>query len=247
MNQTPKKLKNGVHPTGGWDERRAHDDGYSFWRLGERHRADGFAVYRDGSPEAWLFGRQLITPEHRSGEPLFFIGQSRAGKLNWVDDTGAIRAVTFENTVTGITETRWYDREGDPEPHWVGGYHVARLLENGERRYYKQPTPETKPLLHRLDGPAIEHATVQVKSVWCVDGNKVQGPLELLIRHTVRAQKAAETGTQIQRLILMQDEKTRLRMAVIKNVDGELATDIAIAFPDEYHAAMVYLDTLDQL
>ena len=227
-------------PKGGWDQRRRHTDGTSYWRNGELHNATGFAVYRDDRREAWLFGHHLETPDHPETDPLTFGGQTKSGKINWFDGEGDIRAVTRVNAA-GIEETRWYDYLGEPEAHWAGEYHVRRVLTTGERRYYKQVTEGTKPLLHRTDGPAIEDAVQPIRSIWCVDGARVNGPLELLIKHTVRAQQAADHERPMVRLDLTDQEKGRLRITVITHPDTPLASDLAIAFPDEFHAAMVFL------
>jgi hypothetical protein len=229
------------HPKGGWDQKRKHPDGISYWRNGELHNANGFAVFRADRYEAWLFGHHLPTPDHRDDNPLYFGGQTKSGKINWLDDNGDIRAVTV-TTSAGIHETRWYDYLGDPEPHWRGEYHVRRMLVTGETRYYKQPAPGAKPVLHRVDGPAIEDAKSEVRSIWCLDGARVLGPLELLIKHTVRAQQAADHGRPILRLDLTDQEKGRLRITVIMHPDSPLSTDVAIAFPDEFHEAISYLN-----
>jgi hypothetical protein len=229
---------------GGWDEKREHPDGFSYWRNGERHRADGFAVFRDGQHEVWLFGHPIETPSHPTTDPLYFTGQSKTGKLSWADAAGNVRAVVVTNAA-GIQETRWYDALGDPEAHWAGGYHVLRLMSTGERRFYKQSDPADKPQLHRLDGPAIEDASSQVKSIWCEDGAKVHGILELLIRHTVRAQQAVDHDRPMVRLDLTDREKARIRITVINFPDSDVATDCAIAFPDEYHAAMIFMNEAD--
>ena len=221
---------------GGWNERRMHADGVSYWRDGELHRADGDAVIRDDRREAWLFGVQLETPDHDLRDPLSFAGQTKSGRLIWHDQRGAIRATTVINAA-GDSETRWFDADGEPEEHWRGNYHVRRVLGTGEVRYYKQPEG-SKPILHRVDGPAVEDAANVVRSVWCVDGARVEGPLELLIKHTVRAEQAMQHGRPIVRLPLTDAQKGRLRITVISHPDTDLASDIAIAFPDEYHAAL---------
>jgi hypothetical protein len=235
---TPARTYN---PRGGWDERRTHKDGYSLWRNGELHCSNGFAVVRDDRHEAWLFGNHLETPGHPENDPLTFGGQTKSGKVNWVDGDLAIRAVTRTNA-SDVEECRWYDHDGDPATHWSGGYHVRRVLATGEKRYYRQVTAGAKPLLHRVDGPAIEDAENPVRSIWCLEGARVDGPLELLIKHTMRAQKAAEHGRPIVRLDLTDAEKSRLRITVITHPETPLASDIAIAFPDEFHAALTYLN-----
>ena len=222
---------------GCYDETRTHADGISYWRNGELHNAQGFAVDREGRQEAWLFGHHLLTPDHLASEPLVFTGQDADGNVNWVDGAGFVRAVS-RTTAAGIAETRWFDCDGKPEAHWSGGYHVMRVLLSGETRHYFQPSATAKPLLHRLDGPAIQDPLSPVRSLWCVDGARVQGPLELLIRHTVRAQQAADHGRRIVRLVLTPAEEERLRLTVLADERGDLAADIAIAFPDTYADAV---------
>jgi len=229
------------HPTGGWDERRKHADGMSYWRNGELHRADGDAVVRDERREVWLFGHPIETPDHDPRTPLTFSGQSKTGRLNWNDSDGAIRAIT-QIAASGVVETRWYTTDGDPEEHWRGNYHIRRTLTTGEKRFYAQPSTATKPLLHRVDGPAVENAFTPVRSLWCVEGKRVDGPLELLIRHTVRAQQAHDHQRPIIRLVLTDKEKGRLRITVITHPESPLTTDIAVAFPDEYHEAVAAMD-----
>jgi hypothetical protein len=222
---------------GGFNERRRHPDGFSYWRNGELHREDGFAVFRDGRHEAWLFGHQIEVPEHDPRDPLTFAGQTKSGRINWTDSDGSIRAVTVVNA-SGVHETRWYDAIGDPEEHWRGNYHVRRVLVTGEIRYYRQASATTKPRLHRVDGPAVEDTTNPVRSKWCVDGAPVDGPLELLIKHTMRAEAAQDHGRPIVRLNLTDAQKGRLRITVITMPDSSLTSDIAMCFPDEYREAV---------
>ena len=221
------------HPSGGDEERRIHADGVSYWRGGERHNATGFAVFRNGVGEAWLFGHQLPIPDHPSTCPLMFAGQTQNGQVHWGDADGSVRAVTVE-TVAGVHEVRWYTAAGDPEEHWRGAYHVLRVLGTGERRYYHQPTAESKPLLHRVDGPAIEDPVSPARSIWCEGGAQVHGPLELLIQHTIRAKQAGDHGRLLVRLELTDVEKARLQVTLLDHPDSDLAVDIAIAFPDVY-------------
>ncbi|MEC5149920.1 hypothetical protein [Cryobacterium sp. GrIS_2_6] len=226
---------------GGYDEVRVHCDGRSFGRAGELHNAYGFAVDRATRQEAWLFGHHLPTPGHAAEDPLHFAGQDADGRVNWVDGQSKLRAAG-RTTAAGVQETRWLDADGNPEAHWTGGYHVKRILLSGEERYYSQPLVGAKPLLHRVDGPAIADPLSPVRSVWCVDGVRVQGPLELLIRHTVRARQASDHQRPILRLELSPAEESRLRLTVIADERGDLAADIAIAFPDVYAAAVRTLD-----
>lgn len=231
------------NPAGGWDERRFHPDGISFWRNGERHRSDGFAVEREGAREVWLFGHYVLTPDFREDETLGFGGQSASGHLSWLDADGAVRAVTV-TTASGVREARWFNALGSPEEHWRGKYHVSRILTTGERRFYRQAARSDKPALHRVDGAAIEDAGNPVRSTWCVNGARVHGPFELLIRQTAMAQMALEHRRPMVQLTLTEVEKSRLRFTVINHPDSVLATDVAIAFPDEYVAAIEYLSRL---
>ncbi|MGX5697371.1 hypothetical protein ACWKWP_14320 [Agromyces soli] len=220
------------HPTEGWTERRSHADGVSYWRRGERHRATGWAVDREGGREAWLYGRRLAAPDHP--EPLDFAGQAADGVLEWRDADGRLRVEQW-TTAGGVDETRYLDANGAPGSH-PGGYHRVRTLRTGERRYYAEGP--TGPVLHRLDGPALEDAGSARRARWYEDGARVASPEMLLDAAKLRALAAWEAGRTPEPMPLAPSEFERIAAVVARNADCELAWELSIAFPSAWTAGI---------
>jgi hypothetical protein len=221
------------HPTEGWTELRRHPDGLSYWRRGERHRARGWAVERDGVREAWLFGRRLPSPEHDPATALVFDGQDADGRLRWLDADGALRASQWV-TAAGLEETRWFDADGRPERHFGGGYHRARTLGTGERRFFEDAPGG--PRLHRLDGPAIEDAASGPRSQWFEHGAAVDSPAALLNDAKRLAAVRMACGLPATTLALSAGEHARVSSFVRLWPDEELSWELSIAFPDAWIA-----------
>lgn len=235
-------MKRTYNRTGGWDAKHTHTDGVSYWRHGVLHCSDSFAVDRDGKKEVWLFGKHIPTPETADAVPLTFIGQSKTGYLRWVDDDGAIRATSHLNPHENL-ETRWFDRDGNPEAHHRGGYHVRVHHDNGEVRYYKQPNLNTAPLLHRLDGAAIEFPESPRKSQWLEDGFQVDGPIQLLIRFQKhRREHGRANAFDFSVPELTEKEQGRLKLTVLRHPDSEVALDISLSYTEPYIEAVSILD-----
>lgn len=222
-----------THPTEGWTELRRHADGRSYWRRGERHRARGWAVDRGPIREAWLFGRRLPSPEHDPATPLEFDGQDGMGRLRWIDGSGAVRAIQWV-AASGVEETHLLDAEGRPEAHGLGGYHLARTLRTGERRFYEDTT--TGPRLHRLDGPAIEDAARGTRSQWFEHGLLVDSPVALLNDAKRLAAVRGACGLPAATLPLGARERARVSAFVRLWPDEELSWELSIAFPDAWIA-----------
>ncbi|MFE6966997.1 hypothetical protein ACFVAJ_17935 [Agromyces sp. NPDC057679] len=246
------------HETGGWDERRRHADGLSFWRDCMLHRADGYAVERGERREVWLYGIHIPAPDMPPSVTLEFTGMTKSGYLNWVDEHGLVRAQAHVNP-RGALETRWYDGDGNPEAHWIGGYHVrvdyshTEEKHDPEIRYFFQPSPEDRRVLHRIAGPAIEYPEKPRFSRWYEHAARVDGPYELLARATMHQ---AEQVRKLQQLRLEDDqqefeyaapaiteaEASRLRLTVVHQPDTELALDIAIFYTEPYIEALRLID-----
>lgn len=220
------------HPTEGWTERRSHDDGVSYWRRGERHRAVGWAVDRESVREAWLYGRRVVAPEHT--EPLWFAGQAADGVIEWRDESGRLRVEQW-TTAGGVDETRYLDADGAPGRH-PGGYHRVRTLRTGERRYYDE-TP-AGPVLHRLDGPALEDAGSARRAGWFEHGSRVASPETLLDAAKLRALAAWQAGRTLEPMPLATDEFERIAAVVARDPECELAWELSIAFPAAWTAGM---------
>lgn len=228
------------HPSEGWTERREHADGVSYWRRGERHRAVGWAVDRSGLREAWLFGRRLPVPAHPEG--LVFGGQAADGVLEWLDEAGRLRVEQW-TTAGGVEETRYVEAGGGDERH-PGGYHRVRVLRTGERRYY-EPTP-SGPVLHRLDGPAIEDAGCPRRSQWLEHGVPVASP-EMLLNAAKRTAIAAwNAGASPEPFPLSAAESARISAAVAAEPDCVRSWELSIAFPSAWIAGMRFADALER-
>jgi hypothetical protein len=221
------------HPTEGWTELHRHPDGLSYWRRGERHRAQGWAVDREGAHEAWLFGRRLPSPEHDPATPLVFAGQDDHGRLGWLDRDGALRASQWI-AANGLEETRWLDADGRPERHRAGGYHRARTLGTGERRFFEDAP--AGPRLHRLDGPAIEDAASGARSQWFEQGIEVDSPSALLNDAKRLASVRVACGLPVTTLALSAREAARVSSFVRLWPDEELSWELSVAFPDAWIA-----------
>lgn len=220
------------HPTEGWTERRTHDDGVSYWRRGERHRTVGWAVDRAGAREAWLYGRRITAPSHP--EPLEFAGQAPDGVIEWRDGSGRLRVEQW-TTAGGVDETRHLGADGAPERH-PGGYHRVRTLRTGERRHYEEASEG--PVLHRLDGPAVEDAGSAGRSQWFEHGVRVASPEMLLDAAKLRALAAWETGRALEPMELAPSEFERIAAVVARDAECELAWELSIAFPDAWTTGM---------
>ncbi|WP_159605523.1 hypothetical protein [Agromyces humi] len=241
--------KHTYHETGGWDERRRHPDGLSFWRDCMLHRADGYAVERGDRREVWLYGVHIPAPDMPPSVQLEFKGQSKSGYLDWVDEDGFVRARAHVNT-RGALETRWYDRDGNQEPHWIGGYHVRADYTGTpnavtpEIRYFFQPTLEDKRLLHRIGGPAIEYPESPKQSRWYEHAKRVNGPYELLARATMfRSDQFRNGNPGFDSPEITEEEAARLRLTVVSQPDTELALDIAIFYVGPYIEALRLIDS----
>jgi hypothetical protein len=221
------------HPTEGWTELRRHADGVSYWRRGERHRARGWAVDRDGVREAWLFGRRLAVPDHDPATPLAFDGQERRGRLRWVDADGALRAIQWL-TSSGAEETRLLGADGSPERHTTGGYHRVRTLVTGERRFSEDTSGG--PRLHRLDGPAVEDAASGARSQWFEHGRQVDSPATLLNDAKRLAMVRAACCLPVATLPLGVRERARVEAFVRRWPDEELSWELSVAFPEAWIA-----------
>ncbi|MFB6610596.1 hypothetical protein ACFCVO_09775 [Agromyces sp. NPDC056379] len=231
------------HPTEGWDERRAHLDGVSYWRRGERHRTLGWAVDRDGAREAWLYGHRIPTPDHAPTDPLSFAGQSRSGELRWADGEGTLRVVCSRNAA-GVDETRFLDRDGEPERHWRHGHQLTRELCTGERRHYERHAEGWR--LHRIGGPAIEDAGSALRCGWFEHGEPVESLQALLSDARALAVARYDAGRDPMPHPLDAAQFARIAAYVASAPDGERSWELSIAFPTAWAAGMRAAGLLDR-
>lgn len=228
------RTKPRAHPVEGWNERRDHPDGCSYWLRGERHRANGWAVDRESAREAWLFGHRIPAPDH--AEALVFAGQGDDGALRWADAAGRLRA-TVRTSAEGVEETRYLDAAGAPERHRDGGHHLRRVLCTGEQRYYELVEGAT-PRLHRIGGPAIEDAGSLLRSRWLEHGLRVESPFAILddAKRLYMARRAA--GLPLSPYPLAEEQHERLVAFLRQSPESELAWELSLAFPDTWIAAL---------
>ncbi|KQO98304.1 hypothetical protein [Leifsonia sp. Leaf264] len=242
---TPAHQKtSSYHPTGGWNEKRTHSDGHSYWRDGKLHREDGYAVDRRSNRQVWIGGKLIPAPETKQDVRLTFTGVTKAGYLHWEDQDGMIRVRAHLNARNAY-EMRYFDVEGEPEPHWAGGYTLVVHYDDGERRYFRQDYDHGVPKLHRLDGPAIQlpvttrnHAA---KSKWLEDGQRVDGPVELFIRHRMKMKAQPDDWSPP---VITDREAARLRAVVIADPESPIALDVAFTYSNEYSEAICHIDGL---
>ena len=223
------------HPIEGWDEQRHHEDGTSYWRRGERHRASGWAVDRAGLRQAWLFGHRIATPDHAPTDPLTFGGQSPTGRITWHDRGGRER-VTCWQTDEGIEETRLLGVDGEPERHWRNGHQAVRVLRTGERRHYEFDGRGWR--LHRVGAPAIEHPDATGPALWFEHGSEVEAPVRLLDDAKRLAIARWEAGLDAVPFPLEPAEFARVAAFVVTSPDDEVSWELSVAFPDAWLMGM---------
>ena len=81
-------------------------------------------------------------------------------------------------------------------------------------------TPGAKPSAASRGRPIDPRSRSPVRRFWYLQGARVQGPLELLIRHAVRAQQAVKYGRPMLRLDQTPEEEAQPQVTVIDHRTG---------------------------